>query len=43
VLRTVKARTAEALDPAITEAITAITSENALGWLHHCGYTYTNN
>ena len=41
VLRTLKARTAEALDPAITEAITAITSQDAMGWLHHCGYRYS--
>lgn len=37
-LRTLKARTAEALDPAITQALASITSANALAWLHHCGY-----
>lgn len=41
ILRSLKARTAEALDPAITQAIAAISPENALGWLHHCGYGYT--
>jgi len=40
VLRTLKARTAEALDPAISEAIAAISSQDAIGWLHHCGYRY---
>ena len=38
ILRSLKARTAEALDPAITQAIAAISSDNALGWLQHCGY-----
>lgn len=41
VLRTLKARTAEALEPAISEAIAAITAQDAIGWLHHCGYQYT--
>lgn len=41
VLRTLKARTAEALDPAISEAIAAISSQDAIGWLHHCGYRYS--
>ena len=40
-LRTLKARTAEALDPAITQAVASITSENALGWLQHCGYRHS--
>lgn len=39
ILRTLKARTAEALDPAITQAIASITAENASGWVQHCGYT----
>ena len=43
VLRTLKARTAEALDPAITQALASITSENALAWLHHCGYQHTKS
>lgn len=38
VLRSLKARTAEALDPAITQAIASITAENASGWVQHCGY-----
>ena len=41
VLRTLKARTAETLDPAIAEAIAAITAQDAMGWLHHCGYQHT--
>ncbi len=41
ILRTLKARTAEALDPAISEAITAISPQDATGWLHHCGYRYS--
>lgn len=41
ILRSLKARTPEALDPAITQAIAAITPDNALGWFHHCGYGHT--
>ncbi|MBZ5494754.1 MAG: transposase, partial [Acidobacteriia bacterium] len=41
ILRTLKARTAEALDPAITEAIAAITSQDAMGWIQYCGYQHT--
>jgi transposase len=41
ILRTLKARTAEALDPAISEAIATISSQDAIGWLHHCGYRYS--
>jgi transposase len=41
VLRTLKARTADTLDPAISDAIAAITSQDASGWLHHCGYQHT--
>jgi len=37
-LRTAKARTAEALDEALTEALKAITPENAAAWFRHCGY-----
>ena len=37
-LRAAKARTAEALDQAITEALKAITPENAAAWFRHCGY-----
>ena len=41
ILRSLKARTAEALDPAVTQAIAAISPDNALGWLRHCGYGHT--
>ena len=37
-LRSAKARTAEALDQAITEALKTITPDNAAAWFHHCGY-----
>lgn len=37
ILRSVKTRTTDALDEAITMAINAITDENALNWFHHCG------
>jgi transposase len=37
-LRTAKARTAEALDQAITEALKTITPDNAAAWFRHCGY-----
>ena len=37
-LRSAKARTAEALDQAITEALKMITPDNAAAWFHHCGY-----
>ena len=36
-LRAAKARTAEALDQAITEALKTITAENAAAWFRHCG------
>jgi len=42
-LRTLKARTAEALDPAITLALATISAENAQAWFHHCGYKSTLN
>jgi transposase len=38
VLRSLKARTAEALESAIAEALKTITVENALAWFAHCGY-----
>lgn len=41
VLRSLKARTSEALDSAMTEALATISSANAQGWLHHCGYGHT--
>ncbi len=37
-LRSAKARTVEALESAITEALAAVTAENALAWFSHCGY-----
>ena len=37
-LRGVKARTAEALELAVTEALKTITAENAAAWFWHCGY-----
>jgi transposase len=37
-LRTAKARTAQALDQAIAQALKAITADNALAWFQHCGY-----
>jgi transposase len=36
ILRTAKARTKDALETAITEAIQMITPENARAWFHHC-------
>lgn len=37
-LRTAKARTTEALDQAVTEALQTITADNAAAWFRHCGY-----
>jgi transposase len=37
-LRKAKARTREALDSAITEALATITEADAQGWFRHCGY-----
>lgn len=37
-LRSAKARTVEALEQAIAEALAAITPENASAWLFHCSY-----
>jgi transposase len=37
-LRTVKARTREALDMALTGALNTITASDARGWFKHCGY-----
>ncbi len=36
-LRKAAARTQEALDQAITEAIKSVTTRDALGWFQHCG------
>lgn len=40
ILRSLKARTAEALESAVAEALNAITAENAIAWFAHCGYVY---
>ncbi len=37
-LRRVGARTREALQEAIAQALTLITAQDALGWFTHCGY-----
>ena len=34
-----KARTADALEAAVAEALAAITPENAIAWFSHCGYS----
>jgi transposase len=41
VLRSLKARTAEALLDAIGEALRAVTTTDAEGWFAHCGYGNT--
>jgi transposase len=38
ILRTAKARTREALDEAIAQALATITAADARGWFQHCGY-----
>ena len=37
-LRKVKARTLEALDDAIVDALEQVTMSDAAGWFRHCGY-----
>lgn len=37
IIRSAKARTIEDLNEAISNAINAITDEDALNWFHHCG------
>lgn len=37
-LRSVAARTAEALDAAITRALASVDAEAVQGWFQHCGY-----
>ncbi len=37
-LRTAKSRSLESLEAAITEALAAISSDNAIAWFRHCGY-----
>ena len=41
-LRAAKARTAEALDQALTEALKTITADNTAAWFRHCGYALQN-
>jgi transposase len=43
ILRAKAARTLEALEQAITEALTAITSQDAHGWFDHAGYCVASN
>jgi transposase len=38
-LRALKARTADALENAVAQALAAITPENAVAWFSHCGYS----
>jgi transposase len=38
VLRAVAARTAEALESALPDALAAVTPQDAQGWFRHCGY-----
>jgi transposase len=38
ILRTAKARTREALDEAMAQALATITASDARGWFQHCGY-----
>ena len=38
VLRKLKARTADALLPAIAHALDSITAGDIKGWISHCGY-----
>ena len=40
-LRAAQARTAAALDRAVTEALRSIDAQNAAAWLRHCGYQGT--
>jgi transposase len=39
ILRSLKARTVDALEAAVAEALAAITTENAIAWFSHCGYS----
>jgi len=42
ILRTLKARTSEALEQAVAQALAVITPDNARGWFAHCGYGIQN-
>jgi transposase len=37
-LRTAKARTREALDPALSQVLATVTAAHAYNWFRHCGY-----
>lgn len=39
ILRSMEARTKEKLNEAIAVAINSVTSQNALSWMSHCGYS----
>jgi transposase len=41
-LRGIKARTDEALEQGITQALKTITADNAAAWFRHCGYALHN-
>lgn len=41
VLRSLKARTAAALESAMTAALASISPENTRAWFQHCGYGYS--
>jgi transposase len=43
ILRAKAARTLEAWEPAIAEALAAITSQDAHGWFAHAGYCVASN
>jgi len=43
ILRTLKARTEEALIKAIAKALEAVTAKDAEGWFKSCGYANTKN
>ena len=40
-LRALRARTAEALEQAVAQALPCITPDNAQAWFRHCGVDYT--
>jgi len=42
ILRTLKARTAEALEQAVAQDLATITPDNARAWFAHCGYGIRN-
>jgi hypothetical protein len=42
IVRKAAARTREALNEAISEAMSAITLEDVAGWFSHCGYEPQN-